>query len=263
MTLQVSPDGVRLLQMGDGHPQPRPFHYRWLLPFLLGANPTRWIWAGRISMVAVGFLAVGYCHTWYALPVPLALSGLNLNLRLPILVDLPAMALALGAAVAMQHGLWPLAIVLSLLAGATKETSPVFAALWAWNPVLLVGLLAPAARMLVPAGEDTASAGGPIADALTHPWRSSQDAHAGQWLNSLLWLAPWGPLLIGASRPSWQVGAVLLVAYGQCAVATDSIRLYQWAWPVLLARTFEVTPSKWWLLVVVLAYANPFKGSGV
>src|SRR6185437_119407 len=100
-------------------------------------------------------------------------SGLSwFNLRHPVLVDLPAFALALGAAVAWQHGLWWAAIPLVLTAGCVKETSPVFAAVWAWHPVMLVGLIPPAIRHLQRPGADPCPPG-PASEALVHPLRSS------------------------------------------------------------------------------------------
>lgn len=260
--VRVSPDGARYLAMAGGQRVPQPFNDRWLLPFFAGPEPRRWVSWQRSAMATCCFLAVSYCHTWWAFPIPLALSGLTINLKLPVLVDLPAMECALGAAVALQRGWWPLALVLVLIAGATKETAPVFAALWAWNPLLLVGMLAPAIRHLFwKPGPDVLD--GPAAEALTHPWRASLEAHRGQWLAPAVWLAPWGPLLIGFGRPSWQVGGTLIVAYAQCLIATDSTRLFVWAWPVLAAQTFAVVDARWWPLIAVLAFANPAPGTGV
>lgn len=259
--VRVSPDGARLLAMARGERQPRPFHYRWLLPKIVGRDPARWVLFSRLMMACLCLASALYCRTAYAFLIPFALSGVVLNLKLPILVDLAAMVYVLDAALCARVGWWIPAILFVLAAGATKETAPVFAALYAWNPLLLVGLLAPAIRSLWKPGVDTSS--GPMADALTHPWQASRKAHAGQWRNPLLWLLPWGILLVGASRPSWQVAATLIVAYAQTLIATDTIRLYMWAWPVLAARTFEVVPHRWWLLVVVAAFANPFGGTGI
>lgn len=260
--IRVSPDGHRLRALARGEPQPHPFHLRWFLPWLLGANPTGWIWTSRLAMAACSVLAGVYCHAWQAALIPITLSGLNLNLRLPVLVDLPAMTVALAAAVCAQHGWWPAAIALSLAAGMTKETAPVFASLWAWNPILLLGLAAPAVRLLWKPGIDQSE--GPMADALTHPWRTSQDAHRGQWANPLLWLTPWGVLLIGVGHPTWQLALAALAAYGQCLFATDSVRLWIWCWPVVLARTFEVTPRRdWFLLAVVAVAVMPYGGNGI
>ena len=73
-------------------------------------------------------------------------------------------------------------------------------------------------------------------------------------LNRLSWLG-------------WQVTALLIglalaAGYGQLAVATDSVRLYQWAWPVLAAACVTVVPE--WLPLVALGVAfNPWKGDGL
>ena len=41
-------------------------------------------------------------------------------------------ALALGALVAFEYGWWPLGVVLIVFAALTKESMPVWAALWSW-----------------------------------------------------------------------------------------------------------------------------------
>jgi hypothetical protein len=63
------------------------------------------------------------------------------------------------------------------------------------------------------------------------------------------------------ARPSWQLGAVLVVAYGQCLVATDTVRLYQWAAPVMILQL--ALPVAWLPVLLVLHVVNPFRTEGV
>jgi hypothetical protein len=263
--IPLTPDGARYAHMGQGNRIARPFHYRWLLPLVCGDEGRNWTYVQRVALALLPVVAFWYGgFGWKGLFVaamPLGLAGVVwFNLRFPVLVDLPAMVLAIAAAAAWQDGLWPAAIALALCAGMVKESGPVFAAVYAWNPVLLVGLLAPAARAFVKSGPDVLDAEN--AWILAHPLRASWKYHKGLRPLPLVWVLPLGVLLCAAVEPSWQVAVAVLLAYGQCAVATDSARLYQWCWPVLAVAVTDVTPRAWWLFLVIVHLANPFKGHG-
>jgi hypothetical protein len=176
----------------------------------------------------------------------------------PVLVDLPAMAVALLAACCMREGWWAAAVLLSVLAGTIKETSPVFAALWAWNPVLLAGLIAPAVRHFQKEGPDVLDAENRWI--LDHPIRASIKYH--RHLPRALWVLPWGIGLAALAEPSWPLVAVLTVAYAQCVMATDTVRLYQWAWPVVALAAADAIPPAWWIPAIVFHMVNPFASKG-
>ena len=135
-----------------------------------------------------------------------------------------------------------------------------FAALWAWNPLLLVGLSVPLFRSLVRVGADPIPTG-PAHDALTYPIRTAWQAHKD--LPLAVWVLPWGVLLLGLHSMSLQLALALLAAYGQCLVATDTVRLYQWAWPTLAIATARVVPLSWLPIVLLVHLASPFRGDGV
>lgn len=258
--LPLSPDGQRYIAMAQGHAQPRPFMFRGYLPRSCGVHPLRWRVTAYLSAVVISIAAVAYTHAWAAAFVPLGLAGVvKVNVRCPVLVDLPAMVYALTAATCAQQGWWYFAIPFALLAGATKETAPVFAALWAWSPIPLIGLLVPlVTAIFVKPG--VYLLGGKADEALAHPIKTAWDTHRRQpfaW-----WVLPWGVLILGLAHPTWQIAATVAVAYGQCLLATDLVRVYQWCWPVLAAQTFHVVPRGWWLPLVVLHLANPYKGDG-
>lgn len=246
--------------MARGAAQPRPFYLRWLWPALCGVDGDRWRWSARAALVAVCALAWPFTGAWAAVFVPLGLAGVLVNVRCPVLVDLPAMALALGSATVLSVGDSPIAIaasvVLAIAAGATKETAPVFAAAWAWSPWPLVGLLAPAARAILRApGPDTQPG-----DTLKYPVRTAYSIHRHQ---PFAWFVlPWGALVLGLAHPTAQLVVVLGLAYAQLLVAQDLVRLYTWAWPVLASSMFAAVPRAWWLPVVVIHMASPFKGEG-
>jgi hypothetical protein len=260
MPLTISPDGHRYLVMHERRVC-RPFHLRWLLPFTCRANPTAWVWVNRASFAAIALLAWAYTGSpWMACIA--TLPGLHFNWRFPVMVDAPALALSLAAAVMLPIW-WPAAIVLALLAGCTKESGPVFAAVFAWNPVLLVGLIPVAIRWLQRPGPDVDSLPANHHDMVAHPLRTGWQFHGTRLLDPQLMLLPWGGLIVAVGAMSWQLAVALVLGYAQLAMATDSVRLYQWAAPVVaLAATQAISPA-WLPLVAVVTVWNPFKGDGV
>jgi hypothetical protein len=174
----------------------------------------------------------------------------------PVGVDLPALALSLWSVALLELGFWPAAVVLALAAGAVKETSPVFAALWSWNPLLLVGLIAPAVRALVarPALDEVTMTPS-LLHVHEHPFRSALEAHRARARDGWLWLAPWGATLAALTRPSWWLVATLVAAHAQLVVATDHVRLvHTAAGPVLALVAAQALPGH----LLVLAVAGSF-----
>lgn len=257
--MDLTPDEFRYYGMAQGVRGPRPFHYRWLLPRLCGPRPRVWLVVQCVSFLAVSGLLWAYTGEWWACLLTLGLSGLTFNLKHPMLVDLPALACALAAAVCWQQGWWIAALALALVSGTIKESAPTFAALFAWNPVLLVGLLPVALRHLQSAGTDPIP-DGPAHDALVHPIRVSWEHH--KQLPLWAFVLPWGVLLAGLTNGSPQLWATLAVAYAQLLVATDNCRLTVMAVPVFALAAVPVL-GPWALLAVVLHLVNPFRTEGL
>jgi hypothetical protein len=170
----------------------------------------------------------------------------------PVGVDLPAMAVSICAVAAFEQGWWPLAVALILVAGSIKETSPVFAALWAWHPLLLIGLLAPAVIAVFNRSElDQVTAQPVLSRVHDHPVRSAWEHHAGKWRDPRM-VVQWGPCLAALYRPTWQVAAVVAVAYAQLVVATDLYRLvHVAAGPLLAVAAVQVVPVQWLAVAAV------------
>lgn len=259
----LSPDGLRYWTPDP----PRPYHLRPLVPFLCRQRQNRWRAVTYLSLAAIPILVVLLARqhdlTWAQAGVAGALvAGLpaaRIFLYYPVLVDAPAMVLALGSALTVDVP--PVSILLALLAGLTLERAPIFAALFAWHPLPLVGL---AATLLVVAfrrpGPDPADPENQwIAE---HPVKASRKYHRGRWRDPLVWLTPWGACLAGLVDPSSWVLATVGVAYAQTLVATDSVRLCQWAAPVLAVAAAGVIPPEWLLLAVVAHWLNPLAGVG-
>lgn len=262
MTLPaISPDGVRYLTMAGGKRVARPFHYRWLMPKVIGENPTRWVWWSLGSVIAMATGAWALTGSPQVGMFAFAVPGVaKITKKFPVLVDPAAMAFALWSAAALQHGYWPIGIVLALLAGTAKESAPVFAAAYAWNPLGLIGLVAPAIRHLFKEGEDVLDEENKWI--LAHPFKASIKYHKA--VPPWVYVFPWGGLLAGFVGPySWQLLITIMLAYGMVAMATDTVRLYQWAWPMVAWQAFIAFGPNWMFLLFVLTLVNPFATDGI
>lgn len=256
--LSLSPDGQYYLRAALGRPVPAPYQRRWLLPTLLGPRPVLWQLASALSLLALGPLTYAFTGSLGATWLLVWLPGLYaLNVRLPALVDAPALAFALGAALAWQRGHVGLAVALALAGGATKESSPIFAAVFAGAPDLLVGLVA-----VNWWGRQAA----PIEPWLLRPWSSARSCR--DVLDAQRMLLPWGPLAVvaplgaGADASTLRAGLALGLGYAQCLVAVDDSRLYQWAAPALLVLAARVESPWIWVACVVAPFAGALhKGS--
>jgi hypothetical protein len=261
--VRLGPDAARYILAGRGERVARPFHLRWLLPVICGDNLRRWqaVWLASWAVAAAGMFTWSYARTddWRpaaaATALLVALPGvLGPTVVRPVGVDLPALALSLTAVALLEHGWWPLAIVTVLIAASIKESSPVWASLWAWHPLLLVGLLAPLVRSVFWRPKlDQVTMQPNLLEVHEHPVRTALAAHAGQWRDAWVMVAPWGICLAALYAPSWQLVAVLVVAYLQLLVATDTVRLlHTAAGPAVALAAAQVIPPQLLLLAVVV-----------
>lgn len=263
--MRLGPDSARYVLAGRGERVARPFHLRWFLPWLCRDVPRRWwvVWLASWPLTASAMVVWSLGHELELGP---ALGAAGLLVALPGLtgpavvrpvgVDLPALALSLWSVALLELGYWPAAVALVLVAGAVKETSPVFAALWSWNPLLLVGLVAPAVRALLsrPALDEVTMTPA-LLEVHEHPLRSALEAHRARARDAWLWLAPWGATLAALARPSAWLVATLGAAHAQLLVATDHVRLvHTAAGPVLALVAAQVLPDH----LLVLAVAGSF-----
>jgi hypothetical protein len=260
MTFRLTPDGVRYLAMGAGYAQPMPFHLRTLLPLVCGTNRGFWIAANFLGIAGSAILIVALAvlqgaataQGVLAAALFLSLPWVRFCSRAPVLVDMPALALALFSAVLFLSGYVALSVFAAGIAGLSSEKAPVWAALFAWHPVLLIGLIAPALMRLTskPREVDPAE---PHAETLTNPVRSAMRYHHGQWLDPRIMLLPWGACLLAVANPSAQLAAVVAVAYAQLLVATDSVRLYQQAAPIVCISAATALPFTLPIVAVIAA----------
>lgn len=255
--MRLSPDGYRYLSERP----PRPFAYRWLIPYLTGRNPRRFAHTTRAHLVALPFVAAWWVNDWRLAVFVIGCAGVvSIGWRFPVLVDVPAHVWALVASGAALRGWWPVAVVAALVAGAISERAPIFAALWAWSPVPLVGVLA--AGWWRKHGPDVLDERN--AWILAHPFRAAWESHRQE--EPWAFVLPWGAGLLACVAPTWQLAATCVVAYLMCAAATDTVRLYQWAWPVVgvaALGVLEGAPAGLLVLVAVLHLVNPYRTDGI
>ncbi|MDI9628074.1 MAG: hypothetical protein QM286_05960 [Acidobacteriota bacterium] len=260
----LTPDSARYLTI---HTPPSPFHLRLLLPWLCGQSSTRWYvatWLG-VALMALGtaLMAPGW-QGIAAAALVLTLPSVRFSLAHVVLVDMAALGLATTSAALAVHGWIIPAIILALLAGAAKESAPVFAALFAWNPILLVGLLVPAVVKLARKPGTDVLREPEHAWILAHPIKAGRKYHARMVIDAMPALVtPWGACVLALGAPSVQLFATLAVAYAQLFVATDTVRLYQWSAPVVAIAATSAVGPRWWPLMVVVTLFNPLRGDGV
>lgn len=261
------PDAARYILAGRGEKVARPFNLRWLLPAICGDDQQTWwlVWLASwpVTAAAAFWWASAYVDGWQ---VPAATVALLLLLPVvqshpkfrPVAVDPPALAVTLTAAAFWANGYEPIAIVLAFWAATIKETQPVWLALWVWSPWPLVALAAPAIAWFVNRpGMDPITAQTTNRFVHDHPVRSALHFHQGVWRTGWVMVAPWGACLAALYAPSWQLAAVLAAAYAQLLVATDSVRLYQFAaGPVVALAAAQAIPVEWLpLAIIVGSYA--------
>lgn len=267
----ISPDGRRYLAAGAGKAVALPFALRWLLPKVCGASITRWRLCTLCHLALLPPLVAIWLSPWIAQPGLRVVGGLlicglpgvwRIHIRWPVLIDGAAMAWSLGAAILLERGFWPAGVAAALIAGCIKETAPVFAACYAWNPVALVGLAAPLLRRLTATvGEDLFGQQRLLAD----PFLASRLYHAGKWFDPLAIATPWGVGLLAVLTTDRRIVPILVVtlvlAYAQVLVATDTSRLYQWAAPPVILGTVSVVPPRFVAALLLVHLLNPWAGS--
>jgi len=252
-TVRLGPDSARYLLAGSGERVAKPFHLRVLLPWVCGESHRRWnvVWWLSWPLAAAGMLWWGADAGWWAAGASavllLSLAGVfGPHVVRPVGVDLPSMAVSIVAVAAFHHGWWPLAVALILVAAAIKESAPVWAALWAWHPLLLAGLVVPLIIGLWRRPElDQVTSQGVLREVHDHPIRTAFEHHAGRWRDPRMVLQ-WGGCLAALHAAPPRVWATLAVAHLQLVVATDTYRLLHTAAGPLVALTAaQNVPTEW------------------
>lgn len=236
----VTSDGQAYIEIANGKPGLAPFRWR-LVARLLGRSPRLWVGISWTALVASTALVGVYADQhglpgWAAAALFVSLPYFRGLVRIPIVTDHLGMFFALAAGVAP----WWAAIPLGVLAGCCNEKAPIFAAIFAWSPLPLVGLVVPATMVLL-------TRGGP--KSLHNSWKLMRELH--NKAQPHIYILPWGVCLLGVLTPTYQLLLAIVFGYAQMLVATDRSRLYQMGAPVVILATLAVLPA-WALLPAIL-----------
>ncbi len=241
---------IHRCQDGDrytsGKLQPTPFNRRFCS------------WPPRLLMwlTWASFVALASTLTWKQALLFVMLPGVAFCVNLPTTTDGPAMLLAWLAAAAHARGHVALAIGLSAAAGLIHERAPVFAALYCWNPLLLLGLAVPlvVARWKGAAAPDRGSPD-PAERLVGHSLWGAIAAHRDYVdmlaPSGLIWSLRGLPLMagdLGASVASW---ACLGVAFASRIMGTDTSRYIMWG---ALPMIREIDPPLWMLALQTMSF---------
>jgi len=266
--MPLGPDASRYVMAGTGTPVPRPFNLRWLLPAVCRNSVRRW-WAVYVTSfvtltVAVFAWRIVADDPWQtAAASALIVAGLpgilGPAVSVPVQVDLPATALVAVSLIAFESGGAAgivAGVAICVVAASIRETAPVVAALAFWSLWPLVALIVPVVVDRLNRAAATDPLGGRYETIRQHPFRTALAYHRGRWRDGWLMVAPWGVCLAALYAPDWRLGVVLVVAYAQLLVATDTVRLYQHvaALPMAVAAA-HVIPVDWLPLAAVLHVA--------
>lgn len=251
----VSPDTRAYLEIAAGSGGPSPFRWRAIVR-ALAVIPEQhriqgWKWFSWMALVASGILVGAYAeqrgvHGWAAAAIWVTLPWFRGLVRNPCLTDQIGMAAALGCAVLP----WWATVPCALVAGASSERAPVFAAVFAWSPLPLVGIIVPAAMALATTHRELSWTKG------HNDWRAMRELHSLAQPHT--YLLPFGALLLAPLAFTWQAAAALALGVAQWLVATDRSRLLQWGAPVLVVVTLLAVPERLWTMLVVYQIAAPW-----
>jgi len=228
-------DGNRYTSM---RPQPYPFHRRfcWWPKRLLQTT-------SLVCLIGLG-VAMG---SWKGAVLLLTLPGSWFIATHPTTVDAPAMLLAWCASLLMPTHPY-IAVVLSCISGVVHERGPVFAAIYAWHPLLLIGLVGVGwwRRAAKPDNDMLVGRGFMHSLKASRPYNDFLDGHTTLvGLRGIIPLAAW----FGVPLSAW---AALGVAFASRAVGTDFGRFVLWGAPAVIANLPDV--PVWMIAAHVLTF---------
>lgn len=249
-------DEMLYFMMVSGQKAQSPFHYRWLLPWLERKWSGIWQPLNITCLIATAPVMVLYAAvgglSWfaclYAAALYLGLFGVSTYLFVrTFFVDSAATLFALSAATLWLYGWWAPAIVCVLIATCFRETSFVYAALFAWTPWLLIGGVAFLARHLI----------SPPCKGAPNPFTYVRDYGKRHFrLRPTVLLLPWCAALAALFAPSAQLIVALLIGYFLCTLASEHDRIYMApAFPIMCASAAMITPILLMLPLIALHFS--------
>lgn len=247
LTMFIHNDGVKDCPDGrrytSGKPQPTPFHRRWC------GWPRRLLIAS--SFAGILFVAATLGAWWQAL-LFVTLPGVWFVATRPTTVDAPAMALAWGSSLLLPSHPYA-AIGLACASGYVHERGPVFAALYSWSPLPLLGLVAVGWWRRPARADGDRFVGLPSFRATVQTHKRAQDWLSwGSYVFATRGVIPIAAL-VGVPFSAW---AALAVATASRLVATDNSRIVLWGCPAVIVALHDV--PMWAVAVHALSFVRMF-----
>lgn len=236
---RLSPDGFYYLN----RPFLRPYVMRF--PFVWAASRFKWEWISKGSILLTS-LILWWGWGIVAAVLWLGLASTKTNTIFPILTD--QAGILFFTAVILLPSPWN--ILFGLGSGLISEKGPLFASLFLWNPLPLIGLAAPLLcwwKM----GEN------PLESDPIWLRKSCGEARKVFRLDPQTLILPWGVALIGL--PLTPISCVLL-AYSQLLIAQDRARLFQWIGPLVCIYAAPLLPPTFLLPILAIHFLNPWRG---
>lgn len=236
IAMYVYQDGVQPCNDGRRYTsrrrQPSPFNRRfcgWDADFLKWAT---WMFL---------FLTATTLGEWWKALLFMSLPGVWFCATRPQTVDAVSMGLAWGAALELHHRPW-LAVALALASGFVHERGPVFAALYAWHPLPLVGLCAVMWWRKAAPFDGDPYVGLPSLRATLLAQKKMQD-----YVDWKSWIYPTKVIVPLAATEHVPLNAwlALLVASATRIMGTDNTRFVMWGVPPVVAG---LTSAPLWLV---------------
>jgi len=256
---QVFPDGKRYI---SDERLPLPFSLRWLLRSIAGKNETIWTLFSCIPVLLIPivsyhlFLAHGFSENLALIGGALVcgLSGVTLvNYALKYMSDGFGMLCMVTSLWLFKIDQWELAVLVTVIGSMANEKTFVYSALMSSNPLALIGGIPVLLRWLLYKHAT------PDDDLLKTPFKTGVQFHKNFWMDAKRSVLIWGVTIIAFASIDIHLAVVLLVAYGSVLLATDSTRLIQWAFPIMILYTLPLFPEAWAIPLIALHWFNPYR----
>ncbi len=242
--------GIQRCADGDrytsGKLQPTPFNRRFC-----SWPPKLLMWTTWASFVAIAATLGG----WKQALLFVMLPGVAFCVNLPTTTDGPAMLLAWGSSLALNTHPF-CSICMAIASGLLHERAPVFASLYSWSPLPLIGLAAPllAAFIKGAASPDRCSPD-PSEKLVGHTLWGAIEAHR-TYVNmlgdtGLVWSLRGLPVMAGYLGTSVAAWACLGVAFASRILGTDTSRYIMWG---ALPMIRELDPPLWMLALQTMTF---------
>lgn len=263
---RLSPDGMfyAMRKMDGGHYSasvdlPLPYSLRPLLVELL-TTERAWIltsWASIAAVAVVSYKWFCLCLTTeQSITAVLLLFTFSHITRLtaifPVLIDSASIAATFLVVYLWNMAVTPIDYLIasctSLLLALMNEKIAVFAAVWSWSLMPLIGLFVTMIRYL-----QTTHQGKTGIKWLDNPMQEAITTHVQRIKNGTWWHA-WGILPLAVFFAGWTGLAAVVIACAQLLRSQDYARLVLWCAPVLIIPILTHTPNELLLPLVVFNY---------